>query len=622
MARRWLQQLIDTDYLPAIRALDDSPAGRRQAAELNQRIRQGWHQRGSTTARQQQGLMDETRRAIKDALGLDHWVLDYIRLTLAEYTEINNHKQGRVAERNEATQQLEMPDAIVAAAVRLLDSPEWADWAAGLATLTGRRVAEILSTAQFEKRSHWSVMFTGALKRRGESVTLSFEIPTLTTADRVIEALARLRAELPEATELPPAAINKQYEQAVARACDEAFAGLVPTRAGKDGLYTHLFRAVYATIAVFWYCPPSVNDTEFKAAIQGHYAILDADTPELRRSLSASRHYADYEISDGEIARYGGKRKGIKLGVGGIEPIEPFRGAWRENMKPKASTTKQVRASFRIWKEDKLRLDQILERFNAAGTQQQERFHAFLDWFELQQNDFTLPQTDLTQTEESPGEDAIPMHTQSLSISDELEQREWDAVPTSAASEPTASTTDSKIDRLIETMTKFIDVQLALAAAPAQPPQPARTTRPKPAPANVNGATASGEVLQTTEPDEAGEAPIQKSSRSTQPRAGAQETQERINQAIDAIMAFNTAPDRKHDEKWAIGINTLKAFVKSQEAIVAAIGGKNRKGELVMGTRQAEVERHHRDIQIDPDKHNYKHRGKTSIHQVVTLLSQ
>lgn len=83
-------------------------------------------------------------------------------------------------------------------------------------------------------------------------------------------------------------------------------------------------------------------------------------------------------------------------------------------------------------------------------------------------------------------------------------------------------------------------------------------------------------------------------------------------------MAYNNQPGRRHEEKWAIGINALKAFVGSQEAIVAAIGGRNRKGEIVVGTRQAEVDAHHQSHQIDPEKHNYKHRGKTKIDQVIS----
>lgn len=59
--------------------------------------------------------------------------------------------------------------------------------------------------------------------------------------------------------------------------------------------------------------------------------------------------------------------------------------------------------------------------------------------------------------------------------------------------------------------------------------------------------------------------------------------------------------------------------MKSQEAIVAVIGGRNRKGEQVQGTRQAEIEQHHHDNQIDSEKHNYRHRGKTKIQDVITL---
>ena len=62
---------------------------------------------------------------------------------------------------------------------------------------------------------------------------------------------------------------------------------------------------------------------------------------------------------------------------------------------------------------------------------------------------------------------------------------------------------------------------------------------------------------------------------------------------LKQFMSYNNAPNRRHDEKWAIGINALKAFLKSQEVIVQAIGGRNRKGESVTGTRQVEFEQHH-----------------------------
>jgi len=608
MVRKWLQEAIDKDYLPAIASLENTPEGRQQAEALNQRIRQDWNKHGAKKLTQKQGLSDELRRYLKDKLGDDHWVLDYLGLTTEEYAEINDRKQGRVAERNEATRQIEDPDAIVTKAVELITGKhDWPNIAAGLAVLTGRRVAEILSTAQFEKKSQWSVTFIGALKRRGEE-GLEFEIPTLTTADRVIKATELLRAELPDATDLDPKTINRKYEQAVAKACDRAFADLIPIREGKDSLYTHLFRAIYSTVATFWYCPPSVNDTEFRAAIQGHYAIQKANTDELRRSLAASRHYADYEIADKEIAKYHGKRKGIKLGVGGVQPIEVFREAWERGTEPKELGERKVRSSFRVWHDDKARLDRILEPFKSVGTHQQDRFHAFLNWFEEQQSRLTLPQeetTEATETKPTAVEAVVvPMQTQTKTIEQSTDQVE----SATTAAQTIAPSSDTKIDRLIDTMEKFVEMQMAMAAA-AKPAQTARTARSKAVPAIAIGATPPGESAEATE----------RESRSPQTRAGAAETSERINQAIDAIMAHNDAPGRKHTEKWAIGINTLKAFAKSQEAIVGAIGGRNRKQAEVTGTRQAEVEAHHQKHQIDPNRHNYYHRGKETVHQVVKI---
>ncbi len=72
---------------------------------------------------------------------------------------------------------------------------------------------------------------------------------------------------------------------------------LVPLRDGKNNLYTHLFRAVYATIAAHWFCPPTVSDLEFRAYIQGHFKILHETNPEKRTSMAAQRHYWDYKIS-------------------------------------------------------------------------------------------------------------------------------------------------------------------------------------------------------------------------------------------------------------------------------------------------------------------------------------
>ena len=318
--RKWLQTLVD-QFLPAVELLQDTPEGRAQGLKWATWMRQQWVEHGLVELKQQRNLMTDVRNAIKSQLGEDHLALDCLNFTVAEWTAINSPIEQQVARRNEHVVLLENPDAIVALAVRLLESREWAEVAAGLVVLTGRRSSEILGTAQFQPKSQWSVMFTGALKRRGEVQRLSFEIPTLTTAERVIKALEKLRQICPTQG-LSAGQINQKYAQAVATACDLHFSELVPKREGRDNLFSHLFRSVYSAISTLWYAPPNVDANEYKAAIQGHYAILDADDGTLRRSLAASRHYNDYKIGDPNGNIDG--RQGIKLGYGGVEVIDAF----------------------------------------------------------------------------------------------------------------------------------------------------------------------------------------------------------------------------------------------------------------------------------------------------------
>ena len=77
--------------------------------------------------------------------------------------------------------------------------------------------------------------------------------------------------------------------------CDRSFRDLVPTRDGKNNLYTHLFRAVYATIATHWFCPPTVSDLEFRAYIQGHFKILDESNKNKQTDMASQRHYWDLQ---------------------------------------------------------------------------------------------------------------------------------------------------------------------------------------------------------------------------------------------------------------------------------------------------------------------------------------
>ena len=313
----WLKDWLKL-HLPEVAALSDTPQDHAQARAWDEKAKQMMANRGLVTDSQQKNRLTDIRNALK-TINPEHPALQDVGLTSEQWEEINRTSEKKLSDRT--TKLLSNPDAIVERAILLLNSHDWYDLAAGLAVLTGRRCAEILKTATFEFKTPYSVTFTGAVKRRSEPVTLSFEIPTLAPASAIIEALSKLR-DWVNTKDMDNRQINNCYANAVIKACDRHFKALVPTRDGEDNLYTHLFRAVYATIACHWYCPPAVPELEFRAYIQGHFKILDEQNPELRRSLAASRNYFDYKISDGTGNIDG--RLGIKLDHPDVAVVEAF----------------------------------------------------------------------------------------------------------------------------------------------------------------------------------------------------------------------------------------------------------------------------------------------------------
>ena len=117
-----------------------------------------------------------------------------------------------------------------------------------------------------------------------------------------------------------------------------------------DDLYMHLFRAIYATLAVYYYCPPRVNGILFKAEIQGHRMIASTTDQETLRSYTASRHYDDYAIADPNGNVDG--RRGLRLGEPGVQllevlqttpPTEPVSTAPTKAPMPKPKTQKPAK---------------------------------------------------------------------------------------------------------------------------------------------------------------------------------------------------------------------------------------------------------------------------------------
>lgn len=263
-----------------------------------------------------------------DAKALLNEVIALVGLPTLVYRELNDKQKGRLGNTQTKYITALAVEELVAIATRLLDSPQWADVGAGLAVLIGRRVSEILLSG-FSLSTEHSLDFTDPSKKTGLDKDFTIEIPTLAPASIVLQAIERLqqalniadlKQEKSSSKELKRA-VNRLYSEAIAQQCDRHFRDLVPKRQDKDNLYTHLFRAVYATIAARWFCPPNIPEHNFKAEIQGHFTIA-ADGSKLP-NYSARANYDDYAISDSSGNRDG--RLGLKLGERGVSVLKVFQ---------------------------------------------------------------------------------------------------------------------------------------------------------------------------------------------------------------------------------------------------------------------------------------------------------
>lgn len=315
---KWLQQFIYT-YLAQLER------GMLTAEAFANELEEEFASRMLDTPKKQKNYRSNVVQALK-VLDPDHPAIPLVGLSTDEYRALNDEQKARVADRETRFIHPDAVETVVEIATNLLESDEWSDVGAGLAVLIGRRISEILLSS-FALQTPWSLHFSGMAKK-AEETDITIEIPTLAPASVVLAAISRLQTSLRihtlKAGRSPRQAkqkVNQIYSGAIAQKCDEYFSGLVPNRSDKDNLYTHIFRAVYATIAAHWYCPPSVPEHQFKAEIQGHFTIA-ADGTKLP-NYAARSNYDDYAIGDGQGNRDG--RLGIKLGqVEGLQVIAAF----------------------------------------------------------------------------------------------------------------------------------------------------------------------------------------------------------------------------------------------------------------------------------------------------------
>jgi Telomere resolvase len=271
--------------------------------------------RSLTSLAQQKNYRSNVCQALK-SIDPNHPAILLVSPTTEQYRELNEEQRSKLAMRETKYFSSATADLIVARATVLLESAEWSDVAAGLAVIIGRRISEILLSS-FSLCSHWSLEFSEMSKKFDASITI--EIPTLAPAPMVLSAIHRLQFSL-QIDDLKADAfsaktakqmINQRFSLLVAERCHAHFYDLIPLRTDRENLYTHLFRACYATIAAHWFCPVTVPEHTFKSEIQGHFTI--SQEGHKLPNFSARANYDDYAICSIDGNRDG--RLGIKLGL-------------------------------------------------------------------------------------------------------------------------------------------------------------------------------------------------------------------------------------------------------------------------------------------------------------------
>ena len=80
-----------------------------------------------------------------------------------------------------------------------------------------------------------------------------------------------------------------------------------------------------------------------------------------------------------------------------------------------------------------------------------------------------------------------------------------------------------------------------------------------------------------------------------------------INRAIDTVMEFNNAHERSHQDKWYIGIGSIRTLTGRGDKVI----------RRVLQGRE-DVRQHHQQHQLD-QSHNLKGRDATPIDEIIQL---
>jgi hypothetical protein len=249
-----------------------------------------------------------------------HYALDFLTYDLATQKRLRAKSTQRNNERQDDLQPIEVEE--------YLDKLDWLIeiendrpelLAIAIAGATGRRHTEVISLGVFEPEptDHpYLLRFSGQQKKSGTAAAAAFEILTLLPAEKVLDAIERLRSNSEVRKLIGAHHDDRRIGKLNARInywCDRELGAIVPTPRGFKSLTIHRLRGVYGAIAVYLFCHPRQHQHRFVQRYLGH--VLDDEAS--RANSRATDHYFHfYPASNGQPLT----ERGVRLAE--VPPLE------------------------------------------------------------------------------------------------------------------------------------------------------------------------------------------------------------------------------------------------------------------------------------------------------------
>lgn len=531
----------------------------------------------------------------------EHWGLKHLLYPNEVHKTL---KQGTTA-RNNAKQDDLQPirvDRFITKARDLLAGEHPYEWAVGLMAVTGRRFSEIVAKGQFSPTAHpYAIAFRGQLKKGIQNLdeAQTFLIATLVEADQVLETLEQFRAHprMQELSELTPDEINSRLNTSVRHYIHRDFeTTIVPILTGEKSVSAHNLRGVYAEIAVHFFCPSNQGTHRFVQAHLGHI-IGDRELAN-RKNAGATEHYFHYRLVGAQGQQL--NEKGILLERVGalptvidvapedfeqpeltiLEPTQEPEPMAISHSEPEAhARTRKTQVPTDLMHELKA---VAAQKLNVEGTNA-EVLDAVIEFLV----DDKTPT--IATSVESIGStlnwftqevERLRQQVQQLTVERDQARQELAQAIKPGQDDQALEALQAENERLKAELAQFQQLKQLLVGngnPPIAPPQPTTVVS---VPAQ-SSATPRVTEKRTRIPDN--------------------ESLENINQAIDAMMAWNNTPGREFAHKWYISIPVLQELLRG-----SGFSASQPRVQAAIEQRRQELDDHHNQHNLG-SRHNRLH---------------